>query len=924
MSEGVDIPITIPGAEVAKLALTEIVASFSSLEQRTIALAAKSEGSAKAFEELKQKFIDGKVSADELRAALEKIAAQAPRAAEEQKKAAEEQKKALDDQKRAAEEAAAAQKKAADEAATAAEAAKKVADDAARRAANLRMPITVHGADLAKLAIDGIVGSFSTLEQRTIAVAEKSEVTAQAVADLKQNFVEGRLSAQEFHAALAHIATQSNAVEGAVRAASTRSAGFVERLTSAAITFNNVTTAASTLAGAVHHIASQAADLASEQQRLDRVGSSLGLNFQQASTAAGKYADALVSMTAAARLSEAGIRLTQEQVDSLMRVAGNYASTTGKDIRESVDQLTDALLNGEQEGLRRFGPALAAMGGSAHTAQERLGALVGVARTVPRATDDAADSIHRLEGNLRSATRELTAGFLDELQRLERESDQRFGAANNNAESFTDHMREIGQTGALVFHGLTGSINLVAEAMAHVVYSAGRVLEAISQIREHPLSIGDVLRDFDRDIAASRARVTGSFQRLTGAGDERTSAGGETREAIGGGRATFRPGAAEAEDVGPSHGEIFLADEAAETRKANIARRMALGGGGDPSKSRKAALLAAQQAERELLAARQAAAREYMENLARYTAEHARAVHDAADAWGEQVTHANELMRITARLRGLEQESVVAVETRLQRARMAQQRAEGGVAAGAEIADLRDPETRRARMNEMRQQRELQRERTHLEQRYRLNLSFAERMQDLHDTEASGWQGLAEGVTSATQTMTGALAEHITALAKGDEDVADALQGMLSDTLTAISKEATVKAAFETAEGIAALAGIYTAALAPGHFAAAAAYAGVAALTGVAGYATRTASMVEADNKGGGGASREPAAKLGKGSAEAGGVGAVYNINFGGPMYGTGGTRQAAREIVGAINRGAVQGGVQLLPGALMGGGAGA
>ena len=40
-------------------------------------------------------------------------------------------------------------------------------------------------------------------------------------------------------------------------------------------------------------------------------------------------------------------------------------------------------------------------------------------------------------------------------------------------------------------------------------------------------------------------------------------------------------------------------------------------------------------------------------------------------------------------------------------------------------------------------------------------------------------------------------------------------------------------------------------------------------------------------------------------------------------MYGTGGVRQAARQMVGAINRGAVQGGVQLLPGVLMGGGAG-
>jgi hypothetical protein len=56
-------------------------------------------------------------------------------------------------------------------------------------------------------------------------------------------------------------------------------------------------------------------------------------------------------------------------------------------------------------------------------------------------------------------------------------------------------------------------------------------------------------------------------------------------------------------------------------------------------------------------------------------------------------------------------------------------------------------------------------------------------------------------------------------------------------------------------------------------------------------------------------------------SSEGGGV--VYNVNFGGPMYGTGGVRQAARQMVGAINRGGIQGGIQILPGALLGGGAG-
>ena len=111
-----------------------------------------------------------------------------------------------------------------------------------------------------------------------------------------------------------------------------------------------------------------------------------------------------------------------------------------------------------------------------------------------------------------------------------------------------------------------------------------------------------------------------------------------------------------------------------------------------------------------------------------------------------------------------------------------------------------------------------------------------------------------------------------------------------------------------------------TAPLAPGHFAAAGAYFGVAALAGVGAAAVAPSSPSVAAPAS---APREPAARLSKGGASSEGGGTVYNVTFGGPMYGTGGVRQAARQMVGAINRGAVQGGVQLLPGVLMGGGAG-
>lgn len=68
---------------------------------------------------------------------------------------------------------------------------------------------------------------------------------------------------------------------------------------------------------------------------------------------------------------------------------------------------------------------------------------------------------------------------------------------------------------------------------------------------------------------------------------------------------------------------------------------------------------------------------------------------------------------------------------------------------------------------------------------------------------------------------------------KSGEDVGAALSKMLSATLQTIGQEATVRALMETAAGFAALATPVTAPMAPGHFAAAGVYAGVAVAAGV-------------------------------------------------------------------------------------------
>jgi len=110
---------------------------------------------------------------------------------------------------------------------------------------------------------------------------------------------------------------------------------------------------------------------------------------------------------------------------------------------------------------------------------------------------------------------------------------------------------------------------------------------------------------------------------------------------------------------------------------------------------------------------------------------------------------------------------------------------------------------------------------------------------------------LAGSAKNALTAVGTAMASHAQAMIQGKEDIGDALQGMLKDVLSSIGSEAMIKGAMMMAEGAAALAGIYTAPLAAGNFAAGAAFFGVGALASAAGAAIPAAAS---SGSGGGGA----------------------------------------------------------------------
>lgn len=159
----------------------------------------------------------------------------------------------------------------------------------------------------------------------------------------------------------------------------------------------------------------------------------------------------------------------------------------------------------------------------------------------------------------------------------------------------------------------------------------------------------------------------------------------------------------------------------------------------------------------------------------------------------------------------------------------------------AERQDLRDPAVERERLADAREERSLGKERDRLQYRIDAQVSFTDRMEELAGRRRSAAQMEAEGVTSAFGAMGEAFSSHLQAVIAGREDLGTALQGMLSDTLMAISKESAIKAGLYLAEGFASLV-FYQYDRAAEAFAASALFTGVAVASGLGGAALAPAA----------------------------------------------------------------------------------
>lgn len=759
--------------------------------------------------------------------------------------------------------------------------------------AGIEIPFELPGQDKARLALEQINASLTTTQREVVKLASSSETGKKAFGELEKAFSEGKLSADQVREALLKVASQApktaeelkqtareqeklareqakaaeetrKAAEEARRAATAwnqadaivRRAGegmrsFWESGSRFGEAWRNLKEPISDVVETIERAIERTAELAAEQSRLDRSQQELGLSLRQSQAYAGGFAEQTAIATTALTLQGQGIRLTQQELDALTRLGMRRASDTGKEFSEVMENLTETVTEGGEE-LGKVSPALLAVADSSHTAQDRLAAMVVEAGKLGPASRTAADELGRLKEQVEGAQRAFASGFAEETTHLLTIASGTRDAADAT-EEWNTNMRAVGATAAYV-------LQLAIHGVGAVVGAIGYAGAAVSSLRlgvQNAVTGGPGLREtFEQNTAGMRefldARVA-SLEAL--ANDQETQ------------RAEAAPGRA------PTAGELArnrrlrglsnneLAGQASSSRpdmtfsQAETGLFNRSGGGGGRPEVRYFAKKESDDYERLTQAIEHARAAE-----SRLFAQRAR----EADASYER--------------RQREVDQLIQGE---------QQRMTDTKALEGQM---------RERENERRNQRD---------QGLQLRRFFRE--------QADAAVSMADTVRGAYEQMTDAASSHFAALVLGQETAGEALQGFVHDTLTAFAKIAAQQAVLETARGFAAL--FFNPAEAAAHFGAALLFGLVAGGAGALAQATAPAKSAGADRAASNDNGRAPRGRELRGENDnARGGGAVINVFFGGPMYGTGGVRRAAREIGGVLNAGAIQGGVELAP----------
>lgn len=628
----------------------------------------------------------------------------------------------------------------------------------------LRIPIELPGADRANLELDQLLASFTKLERETIALATANERSAQHFNALIEAFKSGHISGDQLRATLAAIAAQAPRSAAELR----RLAETVEtvappsalsRWSAYATGISSTIHIVQSAVGAFDRVATSIADLATEQENLNRNSARIGVNFDEASAAAGRFADETTAMAAATRLFEAGIRPTQEQLNALMRVAGEFSQTTGVTVEQAVEQLTTGLVNGSARGLRPFGEEMMAVAGNSHTVEERLAALVSHAGHVERATDTARDRMERFKDSIGDQMRSAASTFTTTLAGIQQRADAArgsVGSLTSTTSEFGDALNTFARGAARAWAVFGESANYALVRVRNDIDNVVDGLDAVARITANPLNAATIAEDLQRRVSARNA--------------ENAAAGAGVRAALfddpAAGTATGRAA------TGAAPGSTHTAEETAHDARQAYERQGHL-----------------QQAQ--LDKDRHARGRHTRGGRGHHEPTMAEAIQHKADEF------ANAQAANLAGALGAAQHEADATNTRLageigandERVRRASTRTRAGGAPG-DVAE------------ERLRQREQARTRRMLDDQVDMQRTFVDRMEEQHHRHVDVTREAAESLDAAFKGVGEALGSHIAAWAAGKEDLADAAQGFLADSLGALAKEAQGKGAFYAAEAL--------------------------------------------------------------------------------------------------------------------------
>lgn len=524
-------------------------------------------------------------------------------------------------------------------------------------------------------------------------------------------------------------------------------------------------------AGRVTAAAEHVAESASQAERLSRAQEGLGLSFEAAASQAGGYASQVDVATTASTLAERGIRLTQTELNALTRVAQNYARTTGKELSEVMENLSETVTEGG-ESLGKFDTSLLRVADTARfTAQDRLNALVQRAREISPAAQTASERMATMRGAIESADRTFSQAFVNGLARLS-EVGAAEGNARDRAEELNRQLRAAGETAAEVAmraaNGFGVLIGALGTGVSTILAGLGAIGSGLTTLfsanwRNAGAAIGAAMHEsLTNGITADLARFTAervdALNRLSEEGDQRQRVGTGSRDSA------RRPAGADM---------TFTVDEArdADARAARSGSTTS-GGGSSDRRTREERLMD--------MAIEGASSDRTRRSRGVSLADELRDVIGARNGDLEIPGEAE----ATARLRQIT-EGATAID---ERRRAASTRRTGGT-FGDDV-------------DAMAQGRAQERNRRLLEDQIDAQRSLTDRWEEQHMRRVSITREAAGMIDTLYGALGQSLATHFEAIVAGREGIAAAAQGVASDVLTAGAKEAYGKAGFYAAEAL--------------------------------------------------------------------------------------------------------------------------